>query len=177
METMIYLDMDGVLVDLYSMFVDQHQVEHWGQVPGLDTEFSKFKKTDFFQRAPEFVPLTTELVIYVHKLTQGRWGILSTPIFGDQANSAKWKSAWLADRDIQPHSTIYSMSKHHFAMRPNGKRNILVDDSRNNIEEWVDAGGVGFRFQSDKSDFQLLRDQLKRCYNTKSLSRPEVHWL
>jgi len=42
--------------------------------------------------------------------------------------------------------------KQHYARNPDGSRNILIDDSKKNIREWFDQGGLAIYHGGDVSD-------------------------
>ena len=42
--------------------------------------------------------------------------------------------------------------------------NILIDDKPQNIKRWIDAGGVGIRYQANEDDFnEYLVPELKEA--------------
>ena len=52
---------------------------------------------------------------------------------------------------------IFTRNKHKYARDPiTFAPNILVDDKLNNVADWVEAGGVGIRFQANQDDLRTL---------------------
>jgi hypothetical protein len=58
---------------------------------------------------------------------------------------------------------IFTSNKHKYAInRLTGKPNILVDDKPDNIKRWIDAGGIGIRYQADEDSVDELIKNLKK---------------
>lgn len=86
------------------------------------------------------------------------------PLRGDEYNSAYWKRKWLEDLGCMPtdlEKLIFTHEKHLWAIdRITGKPNVLIDDKPSNINEWINAGGIGILFQCNKDDVEWLEDVL-----------------
>lgn len=151
----IYLDMDGVLADFFKGLEDYYDVEHWKQIPDIENSIRSLKNTDFFYQLRPF-ETTARLINYVLS-TGDDWGICSSPLRDDFANSSYWKRRWLEDYDIAPaiSKMIFTNSKHKFATNKiDGTPNILIDDKPSNIAEWELHGGIGIRYQANQDDFE-----------------------
>ena len=171
MKPVIYLDMDGVLADLFGHLAWTHGVDHWKEIKEVEAALVQTWNTSFFYNISPFE--NTQLIVdFVreqcdkHEL---RWGICSSPLRGDMYNSAYWKRRWLLEHDIHPNqeNLIFTGNKHKYAVnRLTGKPNILVDDKPSNVKAWIDAGGIAIRFQNDQDDleeylFQQLEDAIE----------------
>ena len=156
---MIYLDMDGVIADFFSAIEDEFGVDHWKDLDFKEQAFSKLKNTDFFNRIPEF-PVSDKVVTLVKEYAFSYdidWGICSSPLRGDAYNSSYWKRVWLQRKAYMPKvsNCIFTANKHKYAWSELDRMpNILIDDKPQNIKRWVDAGGIGIRYQANEDDFE-----------------------
>ena len=92
------------------------------------------------------------------------WGICSSPLAGDEYNSAYWKRRWLEDTDMMPKvkNLIFTANKHKYAETySDGGPAILIDDKPANIHRWQAAGGIGIRFQANEDDLEYLKEELR----------------
>jgi len=156
---MIYLDMDGVIADFFGGIERKFGIDHWKQLDFKEVVFAQLKYTDFFYRLPTF-DTSDELVRRVKLLAWENeidWGICSSPLRGDDHNSAYWKRQWLQLFDYMPkvHNCIFTSNKHKYAWSEiDRKPNILIDDKPENIMKWENAGGLGIRYQANEDDFE-----------------------
>ena len=152
----IYLDMDGVIADFFGGIEELHDVDHWKNIGDKNTIVNSIKYTDFFYYINKF-PTTNKLVEFVKNKSKGDWGICSTPLEGDFNNSSYWKRRWLEKHDLMPEveKCIFTDYKHKFAWSPlTYVPNILIDDKPENIKKWIDAGGIGIRYQANQDDLE-----------------------
>lgn len=150
----IYLDMDGVLADFFGGIEKRFQVDHWKQIDNIEKALDTLKGTDFFYRIQPF-STTGQLINNVIRISGDDWGICSSPLRGDDYNSAYWKRRWLDGFGWEPEiqNLIFTANKHKYAVSPvDGKPNILVDDKPSNIARWVEAGGIGIPYQANEND-------------------------
>ena len=161
----VYLDMDGVIADFFSLLAQENDSDHWKSIKNIERSLNEIRNTDFFYRIPEF-PETAEIVRQVKTLSDGDWGICSSPLRNDVNNSAYWKRRWLEDKGFMPddlEKCIFTSNKHKYAIsRLTGEPNILIDDKLDNILRWNNAGGIGIRFQCNEDDVEYLVDELKK---------------
>lgn len=160
----VYLDMDGVIADFFGAFAKKNNVTHWKSIKSKDKALNELIGTDWFYTLPTFrvnsdLPdcLSTLIVNFVEEISNGDWGICSSPLRGDHNNSAYWKRRWLEDKGFMPEveKCIFTSNKHKYAVCPlTGNPNILVDDKIDNIKRWQHAGGIGILFQADKNDVE-----------------------
>lgn len=172
----VYLDMDGVIADFFGGIAKRFGVDHWKSIKDRDTAFVELRNTDFFGKLKTFrdenqADLSAHIVRSVQMFSDGDWGICSSPLRGDDFNSAYWKRVWLQDNGFVPpnlEDMIFTGNKHKYAVNPlTRKPNILIDDKPENIRRWEQAGGIGIRFQTNEDDieeylFPALEDAIER---------------
>ena len=162
----LYLDMDGVIADFFKLFAEENKVKHWKLISCKEQALANIRGTDFFNRIKPF-PISDELIKFAKNF--GDWGICSSPLKNDIMNSAYWKRVWLERYGFMPlvEKCIFTRNKHEYAKDPKTfAPNILVDDKLSNIAYWIEAGGIGIRFQANQDDFRTLVHQIRgirRC--------------
>ncbi len=175
----VYLDMDGVIANFFGALAKANDVDHWKSIKQKEKALNDLVGTDWFYRLPTFrvnrhgehgdhgACLSSEIVRFVKKLSDGDWGICSSPLRGDHYNSAYWKRRWLEDKGFMPEveNCIFTSNKHKYAVNClTGKPNILIDDKIDNIKRWEQAGGIGIRFQCDQDDLEeYLFEELEKA--------------
>ena len=95
-DTVIYVDMDGVLADLFNHAADIHDVEHYNEMTEEDWE-KFFQSTDaynLFRSLPVFS--TANELLEMVKNMAGSYRILSSPLNYDLEGSIKGKREWLS---------------------------------------------------------------------------------
>ena len=162
----LYLDMDGVIADFYTLLSEWFKVDHWKEIKSREEILERLKGSSFFSEIPVFdnTYLVLDIVDYYSK---GNWSILSTPLEGDFENSVKHKDIWL-DRvleqagieTIRTRNRFYTHKKWEFA-EPN---TVLIDDRPQNINDFIKAGGLGIRFQANESYLSKLVQKLEKLY-------------
>lgn len=169
---MIYLDMDGVIADFFGGLEEKFGVDHWKSLSWKEEVFAKLKGTDFFARLPVFGEQDRRSEsIAVHNLVKViaedngiDWGICSSPLRGDEYNSAYHKRNWLQEWDFMPNNIdncIFTSNKPKYAWSYKDLLpNVLIDDKPQNIKAWRDAGGIGIRFQANEDDIDYLEWEL-----------------
>ena len=169
---MIYLDMDGVIADFFGGLEEKFGVDHWKSLSWKEEVFAKLKGTDFFARLPVFGEQDRRSdSIAVHNLVKLiaedngiDWGICSSPLRGDEYNSAYHKRNWLQEWDFMPNNIdncIFTSNKPKYAWSYKDLLpNVLIDDKPQNIKAWKDAGGIGIRFQANEDDIDYLEWEL-----------------
>tara|TARA_B100001093_G_scaffold417661_1_gene408684 strand:+ start:303 stop:791 length:489 start_codon:yes stop_codon:yes gene_type:complete len=157
----LYLDMDGVIADFFSLLAKENNVKHWKSIKDKERALIEARNTDFFNRIEPFT--TAQLLIDFARSTEN-WGICSSPLRGDRDNSAYWKRVWLERYGFMPdvENCIFTSNKHKYAINKlDGNPNILVDDKLDNIKRWKDAGGIGIRYQADEDDVYELINKIR----------------
>jgi 5'(3')-deoxyribonucleotidase len=162
-ETVVYVDMDGVLADLFSHVAVIHDVQHYNEMTTEDWE-KFFQSTDayhLFRDLPVFV--TANELLRMVKEMAGGYKILSSPLNYDREGSIKGKTEWLSNRiDVEADEVIFEHEKHKYAVS-NGVAHILIDDFRKNITAWNNAGGIGIKYQADENTLEELRTSLEKA--------------
>mgnify|MGYP003308131592 CR=1 FL=1 len=162
----LYLDMDGVIADFFSLLAKENNVTHWKSIKDKERALVEARNTDFFNRIDEF-PSTPKLIEFAKSI--GDWGICSSPLRGDRDNSAYYKRRWLEDNDLMPpaiENVIFTGQKEHYSINSiDGSPNILVDDKPSNIEKWEKAGGIGFLYQANQDSYADLVKNINMVYS------------
>lgn len=161
----LYLDMDGVLVDFFGGLEKMHNVDHWKDIPDLETVLMSKRNTSFFNDLDCFKDAHA-LVEYA-KL-KWDWGICSSPLKDDHNNSAYWKRVWLDRHGFLPkiENLIFTSNKHHYATDGiDGTPNVLVDDKPANIKRWEQAGGLGVLYQANEHNILDVMHELENIFN------------
>lgn len=156
----LFLDMDGVIADFFSLLAKLNNVHHWKQIKSVEQALLDICQTDFFNQIEPF-QISRDLIKFAQNF--GDWGICSSPLKNDINNSTYWKKVWLKRHGFMPsqEKCIFTLNKHKYARNAVSLApNILVDDKPDNIWNWVNAGGIGIRFQADQDDFGTLINQL-----------------
>ena len=161
----LYLDMDGVIADFYTLLSEWFKVDHWKEIKTREEILERLKGSSFFSEIPVFdnTYLILDIVDYYSK---GNWSILSTPLKGDEENSAKHKDKWLDqvfgfafDNDFNK-KRFYSAHKWKFATLYGERQNLLIDDRPTNLEEFKEHGGLTIRYQANESKLDNLENKL-----------------
>ena len=159
----IYVDMDGVIADFFGGLQDHYKVVHWKHIPNLEDTILNLRNTDIFYKLPEF-ETTKQLMDKVK--SYGDWGICSSPLRNDFANSTYWKRKWLEEKGYMPEVSkcIFTGRKESYATNiVTGEPNILIDDKPANIQRWIDKGGIGIRYQANEDDLvEYLFEELDK---------------
>jgi hypothetical protein len=157
----IYLDMDGVLADFFAEYAKMANVKSYRDIPPakVDPILNSIAGTDFFARLPKFP--TTDQLVKLAVSHAGNYHICSSPLRGDFVNSAYWKKIWLrAKLTPQPTTVEITSNKPQHAVS-NGVPNILIDDKGSNIRGWIEAGGIGIKYQADEDSLDVVKRALE----------------
>ena len=161
----VYVDMDGVLADLYNHAAEIHDVEHYNQMTKDQWE-SFFKDSDAYHLFRDIQPFSTanELLQFV-KNYAGGYRILSSPLNFDRDGSIKGKREWLAKHiTVNPDKIIFEHDKYKYAVQPDGTPNILIDDYGVNTRAWDQAGGIAVKYQADEDSLDKVVDVLANVF-------------
>ena len=157
----VYVDMDGVLADLFNHAAGIYDVEHYNQMtPAQWEEFFKTSNAyELFRNLPAF-PTANKLLQTVKDFAGG-YTILSSPLSFDKEGSIKGKREWLNKNITVPaDNIIFEHEKYKYATT-NGKPNILIDDYGVNIRKWQAAGGIAIKYQADEDSLQTVFKALR----------------
>jgi len=158
----IYCDMDGVLVDLlhgYRIVTGECLTNLRGA--GDEKWDAAIDAPNFWQNLP-MARDASHLMVYLAATTPPeKLFILSAPQHCFPTCVADKKS-WIEDNTTIFCPTRVNIVKRklkaEFAMRPDGTPNILIDDYQKNIDEWVDAGGIGVIHTDTQSTIAQIND-------------------
>ena len=163
----VYLDMDGVLADFFGGVEFLYGVEHWKELTNDKTKdlkkqvIDRITGTDFFAVLPKF-PTADALIDMVKKYTGGKFSINTSPLRGDNENSAKYKRIWISNNIEQPDEIIVTGRKESYAKdKASGTPNILIDDRPINIQKWQAAGGYGILYQANRDSIEKVKKGLE----------------
>ena len=174
----IFLDLDGVVADFYTLLAEWFEVQHWKDIKTREEVLDRLKGTDFFSQIPMF---DNTLLIFqiVDHYSNGDWHILSTPLEGDFENSVKHKNLWLdkvlKKAGVEPKSRLYTHEKWRYA-EPNS---VLIDDRPQNGEDFVKKSKshldklLGKLPEGDRVS-EFIRFQNNESYLSKLIHKLEV---
>jgi len=142
-------------------------VSHWKELTSDKTKdlkkevIDRITGTDFFATLPKF-PTADGLIDMVKKFTGGKFSINTSPLRGDNANSAKYKKVWIAQHIEQPDDIVVTGRKESYATdKGTGTPNILIDDRPINIQKWQAAGGYGILYQANRDSLDKVKKGLE----------------
>ena len=181
MESMptVYLDMDGVLADFFGGIEKLYGVQHWKELTSdktkdLKTEvIKKITGTNFFETLPKFNSADS-LVKLVQDFTGGVYSINTSPLRGDNKNSAYYKKVWIGKHLPKPQEIIVTGRKESYAMNKNNKPNILVDDRPINIQRWTGRGGYGILYQANRDSIDKVKAGLETYKKKYMIAKDEA---
>lgn len=139
-----FLDLDGVLADLFGHATNANQVKHWLDLTKAqwDKYYQGVDAEEMFEILDPF-PTTGTVIDLVVKMF-GSYKILSRPLEFDVKGSVAGKNKWIDTHlKIKPTKRIFTPDKWKYAVQADGTPNILVDDHRQNIHLWESHGGIG----------------------------------
>lgn len=158
----LYLDLDGVVADIIKALVELF--------PGIDTsnknnitpEMWKFiydTRPDFFSDLTP-CPDSGELLSGIHILGFSKYIILSAlpnPRHGYTTRSLIQKRAWVK-RNLGDRPAIFCLRSHKQDYAT--PDSILIDDSPENIEQWIKKKGIGILHIGASSTLAQLREHV-----------------
>ena len=162
----VYIDMDGVIADFFGGVEKLYGVGHWKELNAdnkLDLKqevINRISGTDFFATLPKF-DSSGELISMVKEFTGGNFSINTSPLRGDNENSAKYKKLWIQNNIEQPDEIVITGRKESYAKdKASGTPNILIDDRPVNIQRWQGAGGYGILYQANRDSLTKVKQAL-----------------
>lgn len=157
----VYVDLDGVLADLFNHVAEIHDVDHYNDMTKEDWEHF-LAHTDayhLFSKLPPFP--TANAVLEMVRGMFGGYRILSSPLSYDKTGSMAGKRDWLKRHITVPaDGWIFDHNKFKYAQQADGTPNILIDDWNKNIIPWRENGGIGIKYQADEDSLEYLRSSL-----------------
>ena len=148
----VYCDMDGVLVDFERGYNDLTGK----QTPGVD---STYDKNDFWSAITKagakfwaelnWMSDGQQLWDYIKQYSPK---LLTAP--SREQSSEIGKQEWI-NNNLPSTPVIFKQAKDKKDLaEPNA---ILIDDRKDNIQQWIDAGGIGIRHTSTESTIKQLQ--------------------
>ena len=161
----VYVDMDGVLADLYSHAAEISDVEHYNQMTPKQWE-AFFKDSDAYQLFRDIQPFSTaNQLLELVKNYAGGYRILSSPLNFDREGSIKGKREWLAKHiNVPADKIVFEHEKYKYAVQPDGTPNILIDDYGVNTRAWDAAGGTAIKYQADEDSLDKVVQVLAKVF-------------
>lgn len=160
----VYVDMDGVLADLFNHVGAIHDVEHYNQMSKeqWETFFKDSNAYELFRDLPAF-PSANKLLSIVKDFAGG-YKILSSPLNFDKSGSIKGKKEWLKKHiHVPADDWVFEHEKYKYAVNPDGTPNILIDDYGINIRAWEQAGGIAIKYQADEDSLSKVFKELSEA--------------
>lgn len=148
MEKIIYVDFDGVLVDTPRLINEKIKVN------GNSADACKNFPWDYFlQNCNEI----EENLSYVKKIAKKYKIKILTHVYSDKEQHEKERYILDKLRGIEVITVPYFIEKNNIV---NPKGNILIDDYKNNINKWINSGGIGIYINDEKRLDKLLNEYL-----------------
>jgi len=148
----VYCDMDGVIVDFERGYNDLTGKE----APGVH---STYDKTDFWSSITKagakfwadlnWMPDGKELWNYIKQYNPK---LLTAP--SREKSSEIGKKEWVK-KHLPGTPVIFKQAKDKKDLAESNA--ILIDDRKDNIQQWIDAGGIGIRHTSTASTIEQLK--------------------
>lgn len=161
----LYLDMDGVQCDFFTAWAQWHNkkfsmdhVERYKDIGSKEQREQSIKELN--AEGPTFIKnffATLETLpnfdILYNWLVKNNipYTILSAPLRGNNNSSIEGKMIWLQNNhtNFDKHGKpIFRGDKERMANK-NGTVNVLVDDHKDNIKRWENAGGIGVLYRDN----------------------------
>ena len=171
----VYVDMDGVLADMFGVIAQHHGVKNWRdarkQAKRTGDKIDKIAKQPGFFRHLKPLPNAGKLISNVMKM-RGEYNILSSPMLSNVEQSTREKAEWLQHhlKRNTPRAVLFDHEKFKFAKQADGTPNILIDDYDTNIHLWEANGGIGILYHDTECDRALkqlqhaLHGKFRRTY-------------
>jgi 5'(3')-deoxyribonucleotidase len=172
----VYVDMDGVLADMFGEIARHHGVKNWRDArrdrKRAGDKIDKIaKRPGFFQHLKP-LPNAGKLIRNVMAL-RGEYNILSSPMLSNVEQSTREKAEWLQHhlKRNTPGAVLFDHEKFKFAKQADGTPNILIDDYDTNIHLWEANGGIGILYRDSQCNRALrqlqaaLHGRFKRTYH------------
>ena len=106
-EVTIFLDMDGVLVNFFSTISEMAGVDHYRKISKLKLKsiIHEITGTDFFYHLPK--TKHADSIINLILSIKEEYGIISSPLIGDEKNTEFHKKRWIKDNLLKKPFVIH----------------------------------------------------------------------
>ena len=160
--TIVYIDLDGVMVDLYTALWEkmqfrfpEKQSENRADIDAMWMQLAEEHPRFWMELQP--MPYAQELYSKILELDPSPHFLSATPqpyVFGKLHDECAYqKRYWILENfaggewsDELWYKSIITKSKLKqwwVTAKPSAERKILVDDHPGNIKRWIEAGGIG----------------------------------
>lgn len=168
----IYVDMDGVLVDLYGHSAKIANIHHYAQMPDWEHFYNTVDVFKLFANAAKFN--TADHLMKVSEHYGTNVVLLTSPLQNNVKESIRGKKVWLKHHmPAYLGKTIYEHQKQKYAVT-NGVPNILIDDSGRNISAWAAAGGIAIKYKADEDNLTDVIDKLIEIRDSNNADRNDL---
>lgn len=148
----IFCDMDGVLCDLYGALTKKFNINHHLTQKEGEKLLKKIDDlTEFFGELP-WMPDGKSLWTYI---TPYEPTILTAAKHQIEPEIVQGKYLWCSNNLNLPKSKVIMEVDKYKHAAPN---HILVDDTPEKIEKWIDAGGIGILHKNANNSIGKIKD-------------------
>ena len=142
----IYIDLDGVLVDMEkgakeALLVKYPKIKSWLEVPQED-RWKVINKTKDFWKNLEWMPNSRRLWKMVSQYPSHVLTAYSTRDDNSKRDKLVWVNKNMRELSRNRINIVKRQDKQKFAV-DKGNPNVLIDDFSKNVDEWKKAGGIG----------------------------------
>jgi len=178
MQTKCYLDMDGLLANLFDFI--SNKIINKNYIDATDSEKLKIKsvwvdKDLFYQKLGTPKSLFANLEPYstndtlINKVIEkfGGFYICSHPSKMSVDQCIEGKLEWI-DKHIVPKysqhfkGAVFPDKKSKYALNNDGSKNVLIDDFQPYIDSWTETGGIAIKLQSALFDNESISSYLEK---------------
>lgn len=149
MNKTIYIYFDGVLVDTPNFIKEELRTN------GNSEETCRNLPWDYFLKNCNEIENN---LANLRKISQKNKVVILTHVYSDKEKLAKEKFISEKLNNIKVIAVPHYIDK-NLIVDP--KENILIDDYSNNIDKWINSGGVGIQFKNEKRIEKLLIDYIR----------------
>lgn len=175
--TIVYIDLDGVMVDLYPALWQKMQFR-FSDIPSQDRatidamwENLAIEQPNFWLELPQ-MPYAQELFNKITELDPEPHILSATPqpYTCERNTDCAWQKVQWVSKNLPNDTwtrTIITKSKlkqDWIAKEPHAQRKILVDDHPGNIKRWIEAGGIGVHHTDINKTLAELEALKNDCY-------------
>lgn len=159
----IYFDMDGVLANfdegVRTLCGMEPLPQNAERTPGYDDAlWAHIRKVPHFYNLLEPMPGALEMFEEIYRIYGDRCEILTgipKPHRGI-ATSAEDKAEWVK-RILGPDVVVHAVIRQDKKNYCKGKRTVLIDDAKSNIEDWERSGGTGILYLNAGQTLEAIR--------------------
>lgn len=148
MDKIIYIDFDGVLVDTPRLINEKVRVN------GNSVDVCKNFSWEYFLQNCNEIEDNFSCITEIAKKYKVK---ILTHVYSDKEQHEKERYILNKLHGIEVITVPYFIEKNNFV---NPKGNILIDDYKDNINKWINSGGIGIYMNDEKQLDKLLDEYL-----------------